>query len=451
MNNLGNILYTKEPNKIAIISDKSYTYKDIEKYINAITNGLREKKLKKNCKIAILAENDIACIASFLAVLRIGAIAVLVNKNLPPDLINYIVSDSDPVLILTNENIPEYMKDGNFYCENMKENDPAFILYTSGSTGNPKGVIIPHSHAWTIKSKSEKPFVSKLRHLIAAPLYHMNGLSNLEVSLSGGSTIILMKKFDANKAIGLIKKYEVNYISSVPSMISLLLKDLGDIKLPTLRHIVMGSAPVSQSLYRNIKDKLPNVGITIGYGNTEVGPGLFQKHPTLPTPETSVGYPIPGISYRIINGILEIKSPSMMLNYSNQKSNITDDGYFITNDLFEQDENGFFYFLGRADDMFVCGGDNIYPRQLEIILEGSDGVKESAVVGVEDEIKGMKPYAFVTLNKEVTAESINKTVQSKLAINLCPRKIWILDVMPINQVNKIDKKLLKSIAISNLQ
>jgi acyl-coenzyme A synthetase/AMP-(fatty) acid ligase len=212
--------------------------------------------------------------------------------------------------------------------------------------------------------------------------------------------------------------------------------------LSCVKHIGMASAPVSRSLFNSLKSTFPKAAIVNNYGITEVSPGMFGKHPTLPTPDLSVGYPIPGIDYRIVDGILQVRSPSMFLKYNNLDiKNLTDDGYFITNDLFEVDKDGFYFFLGRGDDMFVCGGNNVYPRQIESVLESHPFVQYAVVIGVEDEDKGMKPYAFVVSNSN---EDELKTHALKfLPPSHCPRKIWNLETLPLNSVNKVDKAKLK--------
>jgi acyl-CoA synthetase (AMP-forming)/AMP-acid ligase II len=132
----------------------------------------------------------------------------------------------------------------------------------------------------------------------------------------------------------------------------------------------------------------------------------------------------------------------MFLKYNNiETKNITDDGFFVTNDLFRVDENGFYFFIGRADDMFVSGGNNIYPRQIETVLEDHPLVKSAAVIGLEDEIKGMKPYAFVV--SEAKEEDIKRHILNTLPPSHCPRNIWNVDNMPLTGVNKVDKAELK--------
>jgi acyl-coenzyme A synthetase/AMP-(fatty) acid ligase len=262
-----------------------------------------------------------------------------------------------------------------------------------------------------------------------------------------------MPAWNSKEAIPLIEEYFVNSITSVPTMIAQLVEEkelLAVHDLHSVKHIVMASAPVSQHLYFSIKETFPEAHITIAYGSTEAGPGLFGRHPNLPTPPMSVGYPIAGIDYRLVDNILEVRSPSMLLKYTNTDSRLTDDGYFITNDIFRVDEDGFYYFIGRADDMFVSGGNNIYPRQVETVLEECPYVSVAAVVGVDDHIKGTKPYAFVVLSIDTTEDTIKQYAFDNLAPSACPRKIWTLDSMPLNSIGKIDKAKLKEQAIKLL-
>ncbi len=447
--NLGNLLNRKD-NKIAVVHHETYTFKDVDDLASKFSNGLLTQGIGRGDRVAIFSENNIYLISAYIGILRLGAVAVLISARLPKELVDYIIEDSQSKIILTEENFKDYLVEGPAIIEHMSEDDPAFILYTSGSTSKPKGVIVPHRHLWTLKEKTRPDFWPKVRMFVAAPMYHMNGLSNIEVCLCSGAAVYLMVKFDPVKAIDLIIEHKINYISSVPTMMSLLLKELKDQDLSCVKHIAMGSAPVSQSLFRSVKNRIPSAGVSIAYGSTEVGPGLFGFHKTKPTPELSVGCRIPGIEYRLVDGILQVRSPSMMLRYNNMPTNFTEDNFFITSDLFREDENGFFYFIGRADDMFVCGGNNVYPRQVESVLEEHPCVQEAAVVGVEDEVKGMKPYAFITLTNDVTIEELKEFSLKKLPAYLCPREIWAIQNMPLNSVHKIDKKKLKEQAINLL-
>lgn len=190
-----------------------------------------------------------------------------------------------------------------------------------------------------------------------------------------------------------------------------------------------------------------------GYGLTEVGPGLFGTHPDgIKTPELSVGYPRKGIEFRIENGILQIQSPSMMKEYYRDpemtRASFTPDGYFITGDLFRVDDDGFYYFMGRSDDMFVSGGENIFPSQVEATLEAHPAVASAAVVALPDERKGTKPYAFVRVNEGVrcTESQIQEFALAQAPSYQLPRRVWRLSRIPLNGAGKVDKFYLAELA-----
>lgn len=466
--NLSKIITSRlTDDKTAIIDavhNKKISYYELERYSNRIANWLVSLGIKKEQRIAICGYNSINYISLFFALCKIGAIAVLINRKSPDEKIEYILKDSKTTAIFTDRELSTdipianlkkfevFSFDVNFECCTV-DDDLAFIIYTSGSTGNPKGVRISHKrHKWMIEKKSEGIKANLSRTLIAAPFCHMNGLSNVEVSIASNATAIIIPEFQEENFIGAIEKYKVNQISGVPTMLSLILDSplINKIDTTTVKHIMLGSAPVSRSLFDKLKDKFPQSFITISYGLSEVGPSLFGRHPdNIPTPELSVGYPIKEIEYRLSNDILEIKSPSAMLGYNNiEKNKFTEDGFYITNDLFEIDDQGFYFFKGRADDMFVSGGNNIFPRNIEIILEENESVFQSAVVPVPDTHKGHKPYAFLVLKKESQYFELEfeEYYRQRLFPYEYPRKIWIIEQMPLNEVGKIDKKKLQQMA-----
>ena len=453
--NLGNLIdLNKDLNKIAIIcEDQQITYKALDILANSVAYCLLKKNIKKGDRVAIISLNSIDYVIMYLGILKLGAVAVLINVKSPQSQIDYILKDSDCKMILKEIADLEIPIGIEFLFNTpIEENDPAIILYTSGSTSSPKGVILSHKKKvlLDIKSKNSKEEIV----IISTPLYHGHGLNNLELSLSSHSTVVLLPKFDAKNFINSLEKNNVTIITGNPTMMYLILNEkklLEKTNLNSIKEINLGSSPLTQNLYDKLKKTFKKSKISSKYGLTEVGAGLFYKHPTLKTPPLSVGYPNPSIQYRIVNGILEIKSPSMMIKYTNQKDNrTTKDGYFITNDLFKIDEQGFYYYMGRSDDMFINGGNNIYPFQIESALETHPFIEEAVVIGLEDDIKGMKPYSFIKVSKDVTEEEIKEHILKQLPPSHCPKRIWILEQFPLLAINKIDKIKLKEIAKSNI-
>ena len=467
MKNLGDLInVAKDPNKIAIIyNNQQYTYGQLHQLVCSISAGLVDQGIKPLDRVAIISSNSINYIATYLGILKIGAVAVLINAKLPKMQIDYMLEDSKSKLIFTDREVISSLPIINLNQINLfastnlvelyipVETDPAVILYTAGSTSIPKGVILSHKHRWIIDIRASGDWsMATRRFLVSAPCYHMNGLSNLEIALAGHATIVLMSQFNARESMHLIQEYKINTITAVPSMLVMMLKEhdlLVNLDLSSIKEIRMSSAPVSRNLYNSLKSTFPDCMIIVAYGITEVGPGIFTRHPSgHPTPELSVGYPMKNIDYRLVDGVLQIRSPAMMIGYNNIESkSITEDGYFITNDIFKTDQQGFYYFVGRADDMFVSGGNNIYPRQVEEAIEMHPAVISSAVIGLPDEIKGMKPYAFIVVDSEqVTDITITEHLKTRIAPSHLPRKIWILEQMPLLSVNKIDKTKLIEMA-----
>ena len=465
--NLSGILnFTEDPNKIAIIETKSstrVTYLELERYSNRIANWLNDLEISIGDRVAISAENSINYISLVIALWKVGAVCVLINKKTSLEQLNYILESSESKILFTNLDLIVPIRiininrfpvfDKNIFYQKSHSNDEAAIIYTSGSTGVPKGVIISHKkHKWMIENKAKIPGAGNMRTLIAAPICHMNGLSNLEVSICSHATAILMPEFDIDQFIESVDKFQANQLSGVPTMFSMLLdhESIDKIDKNRIRNIILGSAPVSEILYNRLKEVFSHSKITVSYGLSEVGPGLFGNHPAgIPTPRLSVGYPISGIEYRIKDGILYVKSPSSMIGYNNlDKNNFTDDGFYVTNDMFSVDKDGFYYFQGRADDMFTCGGNNIFPQNIEKIILDSGMIKESAVIGLPDKYKGHKPYVFIVPKNQSTFDlaALEDHCRKKMSSYEIPRKFWLIDAMPLDNIGKISKKNLIEIA-----
>jgi acyl-CoA synthetase (AMP-forming)/AMP-acid ligase II len=227
----------------------------------------------------------------------------------------------------------------------------------------------------------------------------------------------------------------------------------------------MGSAPVSAALMAAARHLFPRADISNGYGTTEAGPIAFAPHPAgLPTPPLSVGVQHPHAEMRLVNGtdrdeaegILEMRCPALMNEYHNLPEVtarvMTADSYYDTGDVFTRDADGFYFFVGRADDMFVCGGENIYPGEVEKMLERHPAVAQAIVVPVADEIKGQKPVAFIVRRPgaALTEEQVKSYALENAAAYQHPRRVWFLDQMPLAGTNKVDRALLKKRAAENV-
>ncbi|MGO4832931.1 class I adenylate-forming enzyme family protein, partial [Rhizobiaceae sp. 2RAB30] len=342
-----------------------------------------------------------------------------------------------------------------------EEGDIAMILYTSGSSGVPKGVIFSHrAHLWALHHRTSSTSPVAQRTVVAAPLYHQNGLASSQATLGSGGTVILLPTFEVESFARAIVDHGVEMITAVPTMIAMLLrrKDLvEELDFSKVKLVRVSSAPSSPELIADISRIFANAKVVNGFGTTEGGPVFFGPHPDgLETPQMSVGYAHPAVSLRLMRdgvemddeGVLEIKSRAVMMGYLNRPDlaarTMTSDGFYVTGDIFRRDADGFYFFVGRADDMFVCGGENVFPGDVEAMLARHPAVAEVCVLPVPDEIKGHKPVAFVVahVGAEVSEDEIRAFALANGPAYQHPRRVYLVPEMPLAGTNKIDRKAL---------
>ncbi len=436
-------------------------------------------------RVAILAANRTEYLAAYFGIMRAGLIAVPVNFKFPRETIHFILSDAGAKLVFCDlprradcppglpvvcfggegsERFDAFLDPGPFDAVVVPaEREPAMFLYTSGSTGTPKGVVLSHqSHLWVVETRLA-PGLDRHRYLIAAPLYHMNALALAKLACAAHATIVLLPQFTARAYIEAIGRYRCTWLTAVPPMIAMMLREqdaLAGADLSSVEFIRMGSAPVSQSLMQAIRAALPRASVTNAYGTTEAGPVVFGPHPKgLPQPDMSVGYPHPQVALRLVDGdnrdaeqgLLEMKCPAMMNGYHNRpdvRPPFTADGFYITGDVFRRDADGFHYFVGRTDDMFVSGGENIYPADVERMLERHPQIAQAAVVPIEDEIKGQKPVAFVIRKggHALGEDEVKRFALANAPAYQHPRFVWFVDELPLASTNKVDRNALRRLA-----
>ena len=490
--NLGDLIRRDlDPGKLALIdlggetAPREFTYGQLDAMANAVARGLLKRGYRRGERIGILSANRVENLAAYYGIMRAGLVAVPVNFRFPRAMVEFVLDDADARMVFCDAprrgelpaampavtfNAPggggfdAFLDPGPFEAVTPAADETAMFLYTSGSTGKPKGVMLSHaSHIWVARTRVGSNDWARHRYLIAAPLYHMNALALAKMASVAHATIVLLPQFAAKAYIETIAKYHCTWLTAVPPMIAMMLQEKALLKatdLSSVEFLRMGSAPVSPSLMAAIRAAFPATQVTNAFGTTEGGPVVFGPHPRgLKQPELSVGYPHPAVLLRLVDGdnlaavqgVLQMKSPAVMSGYHKAaarnpplKNPFTADGYYSTGDVFRRDENGFHFFVGRSDDMFVSGGENIYPGEVEKLLEAHPGVQQAAVLPVEDEIKGYKPAAFVVRRggAGVTAEELKAHALEHAPAFQHPRWIWFLDALPLATTNKIDRAAL---------
>ena len=458
---------------------RHYTHREIDNLANACARGLRAGGLDRGDSVAILSANRAEYLFAYLAILRAGMIAVPISYRFPSELVDYVLRDSGakhvmcdrarrqrfsldlPVTNFDDEDdggFDALLDHGSFEAARPTDDDVAMVLYTSGSTGRPKGVpLTQNGHLWALRGRMTKWPYNHHRLLIAAPLYHMNALCTLLFGHAASTTTALLPEFDARKYLQAIERFKCTWITCVPTMLAMSFMEedlLKSLDLSSVSVVRMGSAPVSPKLWSRVEQIFPGADILNGYGTTEAGPMVLGPRSGKSVPPMSAGFQVDGVDLKLIDkggnetdeGVLWQRSPANTPGYLNLPKKtaevITPDGWYISGDVFRRDADGAYYFVGRDDDMFVCGGENIYPGEVEATLVSHPGVEQACVVPVPDDIKGEKPIAFVVKShgSTVKADEVKQYALANAPAFQHPRMVIFMDELPLSGPGKIDRK-----------
>jgi long-chain acyl-CoA synthetase len=476
------------PEKIAIIDIADWnrpveiTYEAFDAECDAVARGLLRRGFVRGDRVGLLSLNRIEMLAAFFGIMRAGLVAVPISFKLSRDTIDYIVRDAGlkavfcdrarahlapPDLLYIDFDDPAgylALKDpGPFSTAAPAGRDLGMMLYTSGSTGQPKGVLLSHeSQLWPIQRSLELfGDLSHHRYIIAAPMFHMNATFSVKMALAAGASMVLMPSFEAKVYARALARFRVTWLTSVPTMLALVAREselLATLDLSSVERVTMGSAPLTQALVDKVQALFPGAVINNSYGTTEAGPVPFGPHPAgVPRPAVAAGYPLAGTEVELREGptpdegVLYMRSRMLMEGYNNlpqKTAEVVRDGWYRSGDVFRRDADGFFWFVGRADDMFVVGGENVWPGEVERLIDRMPGVHQTVVVPVPDDIKGALPFAFVVRQ---TGAVIDDAAVKQFAIAngpayAHPRFVEFVEAIPLAATNKPDRRQLTEAA-----
>lgn len=490
------------PSKIAIdFENDIWTYGKLYHMIKKHALLLRKLGIRKGDRVALQLPKSLDFICLHLGVQYIGAITLPLNPGYSPEEIEYFLSDSQSAMYITNAEIFQRTKKSIERLEDLKIlltndtsptgfeplgvelnklserdlelqklslDDISVICYTSGTTGKPKGAMISHrnlvSNMFALKKVWRWTENDVLLHVL--PLFHVHGLFvALHGALNSGCKVIMHRKFDPVMTWDAIERHKCTMLMGVPTIYYRLVNTWEEVKsdISSMRVFISGSAPLLENLFHQFEE-ITGHRILERYGMTEAQ--MITSNPYEPERRIpkSVGYPLPGVQIRIVGpdatdvkpgdiGEVWVRGENVFLGYWNniEKTKETfHDGWLKSGDLGYQDPDDEMrlYLVGRAKELIITGGYNVYPKEVENVLEEHVSVAEAAVVGIYDPDFGEKVVAAVVLKNHVSEldeEELINYCKGRLASYKCPKRIFPIEGLPKNAMGKIQKTELKKI------
>ena len=403
-------------------------------------------------RVAFQGAKSPEAVMLYLGVLKAGGAFVPLNTGYTRAEVDYFLSDSEPRLFI--EDAPAFLAEAQALAPlaqsvSRAPGDLASLIYTSGTTGRSKGAMLAHENLASNARALAQAWGYSSRDVLlhALPIFHVHGLFiAMHCALITGSPMIWLDKFDDKVALENLPRATV--MMGVPTFYTRLLANPGFTRQTAqhMRLFVSGSAPLLPSTFEEFEQRTGQ-RILERYGMSEAV--VITSNPLSGERIAgSVGYPLPGVSLRIAGGetgVLQIKGPSVFSGYwrmpEKTAEEFTADGYFITGDVGRQDADGRVWISGRAKDLIISGGFNVYPKEVELLLDEMDGVVESAVIGCPHPDFGEAVVAVV-MGKGDEAGLI-AAARAKLAAFKAPKRVLFVEELPRNAMGKVQKNLLR--------
>jgi len=457
------------------------TFGDIDARASRMARELAERGMRRGDRLCVHLANRVEFIDLYLACVRLGVVMVPMNVLYRERELRHIVSDSEPAAIVTARDSDAVYPTGTaiWVVEELAEraasrhadrvdipiagNDPALIVYTSGTTGAAKGAVLTHDNlaangatlvsVWRVTDRD--------RYLAVLPLFHVHGLGNgIHSWLISGCRMRLLERFDQRTAATVFADFQPTLFFGVPTIYVRLLDAsvITDEQARTAgaaaRLFVSGSAPLPAHVHEAFRAKFGHT-ILERYGMSEAL--MIMSNPYDGERRAgSVGPPLPGVSARLIGddgvvlgdgavGEVEMRSPSLFKEYWRRPDATAaafHDGWFRTGDLGVRSPDGYYSLRGRRGDLIISGGFNIYPREIEELLLEDARVREAAVVGVPDDVRGEIPIAYIVADVDVDVADLEMICRAQLASFKVPRTFLRIDALPRTALGKVQKHLL---------
>jgi long-chain acyl-CoA synthetase len=481
------------PDKPALIFEEQITtFEQLNEQINSLANGFKALGLEKGDRIALFLPNIPAFVISYYAAQKLGAIAVSINSMSKQREVKYIVNDSACKLLVTTAELREFVLTGELpslknviiaegEAENdidmywlmargqtslcsldMHPDDPAVILYTSGTTGFPKGAVLTQRNIFSNSASAGNcsQVTDKDRSLLFLPLFHCFGQNYImNAAFNKCATIVLHRRFEPEPVLDTMARHHVTIIFAVPTVyIHYINMDTSKYDLSSLRYSFTAASVMPRETSLQWHDKF-GMWPHEGYGLTESSPFATYNH-CFRHKHGSVGTPIENVDVKIVDdegndlppgekGEIVIRGPNVMKGYWG-KPEATEQAFFPngwlrSGDIGRTDDEGYFFIEDRVKDMIKAAGFNVYPSEVEQVLYQHPAIKETAVYGAADPIRGETVHASVILKDGMTAteEGIIEYCRKNMAVFKVPRKVIFCCELPKSATGKILKRILR--------
>lgn len=473
----------RQPQQLAVTDltfDRQWSYSEFDRFVAACVGLLLERGIAHGDRIACLSKNRAEIVALHLACARLGALFVPLNWRLSAAEIAQLIDDCEPALIFGDEMVvaldvealdinalcDEYAQTVPVWADLPSPDEPSLLLYTSGTTGKPKGVLLSEKNLMetAINTSLLCEVDGHSGFLCEAPMFHIIGLAtSVRAALLRGGRIVVSDKFIPERTLARLADPELNitHYFCVPQMALALraVEDFDPQKLHGLKALFTGGAPhPAAQIEAWLED---GIAIVDGYGMSEAGTvfGMPLSRETIAQKAGSVGMPTPRVRARVadekdlpvaegVAGELQLLGDNISGGYwrreADYKAALTDDGWFRTGDIVTRDDDGFYWITDRKKDMYISGGENVYPAEVEAQLVQYPGIRELAVVGVPDEKWGEVGCLFyVAEGNEISLDDISEFLTSRVARYKIPQRTRAVEALPRNGVGKLLKHALR--------
>ncbi|WP_225801021.1 long-chain fatty acid--CoA ligase [Streptomyces sp. NK15101] len=475
----------RQPERPALrLGEQVITYAELDERSARAAALLRSEGVRPGDRVALMLPNVPEFVVLYYGVLRAGAVVVPMNPLLKTRETEFHLADSGAVRLFEWYQAPGEGAQGAAAAgvrhtaveptafaaalagheplpevADTDDEDMAVLLYTSGTTGRPKGAVLSHAglrHNTEVNSVHIQEMTPEDVVVGCLPLFHIFGqICTMSAAVRSGASLVMIPRFDPGAVLDAIARERATVFEGVPTMYAALLQHPSEADVSTLRTCISGGASLPVEILHGFERRF-GCPVLEGFGMSETSPVVTFNHPDRPRKAGSIGTPIRDVEVRLLDekgqdvapgaiGELAVRGPNLMKGYWNRPEETEaaiPDGWLRTGDLARADEDGYLYIVDRKKDMIIRGGYNVYPREIEEVLHEHPAVALAAVVGVPHAELGEEVAAAVVLRPgaQVLPDELREYVRERVAAYKYPRRVWLVDALPLGPSGKILKR-----------